>query len=58
MDKGEADSDLTQIEYFPRHSAYNYLSRATRATIMEEINRRTQRDKIIGLINTTPIIQQ
>lgn len=58
MDKGEADGDERQIEYFPRHSVYNYLSRATRSTIMEEINRSTQRDKIIGLINTTPVISQ
>jgi hypothetical protein len=53
MDKGEADNDLLQFIYFPRHSVYSYLSRATRETIMEEINRSTQRDKIIGLIGTT-----
>lgn len=56
MEKGEAESNQRQIEYFPRHSVYNYLSRSTRALINEEVNRSTQRDKIIGLINTEKVI--
>jgi len=53
MDEYEMSTDRNQILFFPRHAVFNYLSRSTRARIMEEINRSTQRDKIIGLFNTT-----
>ena len=49
----EIEIDQNQIIYFPNHPVYSYLSRSTRNIIMEEINRSTHRDKIIGLINTT-----
>ena len=45
--------DSTQIIYFPKHPVYAYLSRTTRTSIMDSIDRSTHRDKIIGLVKTT-----
>ena len=50
MDKVELDIDQTQIIYFPKHPVYAYLSRSTRTSIMDSIDRSTHRDKIIGLV--------
>jgi hypothetical protein len=52
MDEYELASDFNQTLFFPRHKVFNYLSRSTRNIIMEEVDRSTQRDKIIGLLNT------
>ena len=45
-----SDEGQNQLLFFPKHAVFNYLSRETRAKLMEEINRSTQRDKIIGLV--------
>lgn len=37
--------------YFPKHPAFNYLSGTTKDTIMMEVKRETQRDKLISLIS-------
>jgi hypothetical protein len=44
--------------FFPRHNVFRYLSRSTRKTIMEEVDRSTQRDKVIGLLSTKPAINE
>lgn len=45
--------DKPQLVYFPHHPVYGYLSDITKDKIMFEINRETQRDKLIGLIKTS-----
>jgi hypothetical protein len=52
MDGQEEGSSQYQTQFFPRHKVFRYLSRTTRTTIMEEVDRSTQRDKIIGLLGT------
>lgn len=39
-----------QIVYFPKHPLFDYLSSESRDKIMYEVDRSTQRDKIIGLL--------
>ena len=50
------DGDELQTLFFPRHKVFTYLSRVTRVNIMEEVDRSTQRDKIIGLLGTKDAI--
>ncbi len=40
-----------QIVYFPKHPLFDYLSAESRDKIMYEVERTTQRDKIIGLLS-------
>ncbi len=44
--------DPYQTLFFPKHNVFRYISRTTRTNIMEEVDRSTQRDKIIGLISS------
>lgn len=50
--------DDCQTLFFPKHKVFKYLSRATRTNIMEEVDRSTQRDKIIGLISAQELITE
>lgn len=52
MDGAEEGTSHYQTQFFPKHKVFRYLSRTTRTTIMEEVDRSTQRDKIIGLLGT------
>lgn len=56
MDGPEEGSCQYQTLFFPRHKVFRYLSRTTRTSIMEEVDRSTQRDKIIGLFGTKEAI--
>ncbi len=48
--KVDGTDDPCQTLFFPKHNVFKYLSRVTRTNIMEDVDRSTQRDKIIGLI--------
>lgn len=50
--------DSCQTLFFPKHNVFKYLSRATRNSIMDEVDRSTQRDKIIGLISAQEMITE
>ena len=50
--------DPYQTLFFPKHNVFRYISRTTRTNIMEEVDRSTQRDKIIGLISSKALITE
>jgi hypothetical protein len=56
MDSNDDSGSQYQTQFFPRHKVFRYLSRTTRTAIMEEVDRSTQRDKIIGLLSTKEAI--
>jgi len=58
MESPDESADQNQILFFPKHNVFRYLSRSTRNNIMEEVDRSTQRDKIIGLLSTKEAINE
>jgi len=58
METVDESADQYQTLFFPRHKVFRYLSRSTRNNIMEEVDRSTQRDKIIGLLGTKEAINE
>lgn len=58
MDSTDDSGCQYQTQFFPRHKVFRYLSRVTRTNIMEDVDRSTQRDKIIGLLSTKDAINE